>query len=151
MSKEKKSKPVKIAIVISRFNKEITDGLLKGALIVLTNNNIEDKNTDIIYCPGAFEITLTAKKLCETKKYSAVICLGAVIKGETAHFEYISYSVTHGILQLNLEYGIPVTYGVLTCYTEEQAAKRSGDDSENKGAEAASAALEMIGLIKEIG
>lgn len=151
MSKVKKEKPVRIAIVVSKFNKEVTDGLLKGALQVLTENGIEDKDTDIVFCPGAFEIPLTAKMLCDTKKYKAVICLGAVIKGETAHFEYISFAVTQGIAQLNLEYGIPVTFGVLTCYTDEQAEKRSGDNAENKGAESAQAALEMIKIIREIG
>ncbi len=150
MSKQKKIKPLKIAIVVSKFSKEISEGLLKGALTVLTKNKIEDKNIDILYCPGAFEITLTAKKLGETKKYAAVICLGAVIKGETAHFEFISYSVIQGILQLNLEYGIPVTFGVLTCYTHEQAVNRSSDNPDNKGAEAANAALEMIGMLKGI-
>ena len=150
MGKEKKEKSVRIAIVVSRFNKEVTDGLLKGALHVLTQNNIEDKDIDIVYCPGAFEIPLAAKTLCETKKYKAVICLGAVIKGETAHFEYISFAVTEGIAKLNLEYGIPVTFGVLTCYNDEQAEKRSADNAENKGAESANAAIEMIKIIKEI-
>jgi len=148
--KEKKEKPARFAIVVSRFNKEVTDGLLKGALAELTKNNVEDKDIDIVYCPGAFEIPLTAKTLCEVKKYKAIICLGAVIKGETAHFEYISFAVTQGIAQLNLEYGVPVTFGVLTCYTDEQAEKRSGENAENKGAESAIAALEMIKIIREI-
>jgi len=151
MSKEKKEKSTRIAIVISRFNKEVTDGLLKGALTVLVENNIEDKDTDIFYCPGAFEIPLTTMKLCETKKYKAVICLGAVVKGETAHFEFISFAATQGIAQINLEFGIPVAFGILTCYNDEQAAKRSADNSENKGAEAAHAALDMIKILKEIG
>ena len=151
MSKEKKEKQFRIAVVVSRFNKEVNDGLLKGALKTLVENNIDDENTDIFYCPGVFEIPLTAKKACETKKYKAVICLGSVIKGETAHFEFISFAATQGIAQLNLEYGIPVTFGVLACYNDEQAAKRSGDNAGNKGSEAASAALDMIKLIKEIG
>jgi 6,7-dimethyl-8-ribityllumazine synthase len=90
---------------------------------------------------------LTAKTLLKKKKYDAIICLGAVIKGETAHFEYISYAVTQGILQLNLQSGVPVTFGVLTCYNDEQALKRSSSDGENKGREAAMAALEMISII----
>jgi 6,7-dimethyl-8-ribityllumazine synthase len=150
MGKEKKRKSGKIAIAASRFNKEITEGLLNGALAVLHENNFDQKDVKIVYCPGAFEIPLTAKQLCQTGKYCGIICLGAVIKGETAHFEYISDAVTRGILQLNLEFGIPVSFGVLTCYTDEQALKRSGSDAENKGAEAANAVLEMIKLLKEI-
>jgi 6,7-dimethyl-8-ribityllumazine synthase len=146
----KKQKKNKIAIVVSKFNSEITEGLLKGALLELNKNSYSEKDIYIVSCPGAFEITITAKKLCMSKKYAAVICLGAVIKGQTAHFEFIAYAVTHGIMQLNFEYDTPVIFGVLTCYTEEQALKRSSNDEENKGAEAARAALEMIGLLKSI-
>lgn len=146
----KKHKQKKIAIVVSKFNSEITDGLLNSALQVLKENNFSDKDIRVVTCPGAFEITFLARKLCESKKYDAVICSGAVIKGQTAHFEFISYAVTHGILQLNLECDIPVIFGVLTCYTEEQASKRSGNDENNKGAEAARAAMEMIVLSNTI-
>jgi 6,7-dimethyl-8-ribityllumazine synthase len=118
MAKDKKKKSGKLAIVASRFNKEITDGLLSGALEVLTANGYEEKDIPVIYCPGAFEIPLTAKRLCESGKYCGIICLGAVIKGETAHFEYISQAVTQGIAELNLEFDIPVSFGVLTCYTD---------------------------------
>jgi 6,7-dimethyl-8-ribityllumazine synthase len=140
----------KIAIVVSKFNNEITEGLLNGALQVLNSNDFSEKDIRIVSCPGAFEISFMARKLCESKKYDAVICLGAVIKGQTAHFEFISYAVTHGILQLNLECDVPVIFGVLTCYTDEQALKRSGADENNKGAEAARAALDMIELTKTI-
>ena len=155
MAKEKKKKsekktPGNIAIIVSSFNEEVTSGLLKGALDYLHENNFDDKNINVIHTPGAFEIPLTAKHLCMTGKYCGVICLGAVIKGETAHFEYISNAVTNGIMTLNLEYNMPVTYGVLTCYTEDQALKRSSNDANNKGREAASAVLEMIKLLKEI-
>ncbi|MCI0449029.1 MAG: 6,7-dimethyl-8-ribityllumazine synthase [Chlorobi bacterium] len=150
MAKDKKRKSGKIAIVVSNYNKLVTEGLLKGALEVIKESDFDEKDLKIIYCPGAFEIPLTAKHLCESGKYCAVICLGAVIKGETAHFDYISDAVTRGILQLNLEFGIPVTFGVLTCYTEEQAIKRSSNDAENKGREAAQTAIEMIKLLKEI-
>ncbi len=139
-----KNKKTKIAIVVSSFNQEVTGGLLNGALKELQQNGIGEKSVKVIHTPGAFEIPLIAKKLCRSKKYDAVVCLGAVIKGETAHFEYISYAVTRGIMQLNLDYDIPVIFGVLTCYTDEQAVKRSSDDENNKGAEAAKAALEMI-------
>ena len=150
MSKKKKSSSIKIAVVISRFNEEVTGGLLNGALEALKENYINDKSVNIVSCPGAFEIPLTVKTLLKKKKYDAVICLGAVIKGETAHFEYISYAVTKGIMQLNLESGIPVIFGILTCYNEEQALKRSSDNADNKGREAAIAAIDMIKLLKEI-
>jgi 6,7-dimethyl-8-ribityllumazine synthase len=150
MAKDKKKKSGKLAIVASRFNKEITDGLLSGALEVLTANGYEEKDIPVIYCPGAFEIPLTAKRLCESGKYCGIICLGAVIKGETAHFEYISQAVTQGIAELNLEFDIPVSFGVLTCYTDEQARVRSNNGAENKGKEAAEAVLEMVNLLKTI-
>lgn len=145
MGKKKKSTK-KIAIVASNFNKEITDGLLGGALNTLKENGYDEEKITIIHCPGAFEIPFTAKKICESKKYSVVICLGAVIRGETAHFEYISASVTSGIAKLNLEYDIPVIFGVLTCFTDEQAIARSSNNPDNKGDEAALAAIEMMKL-----
>lgn len=150
MGKEKKkaNKSSRIAIVVSKFNEEISKGLLNGAVTVLEQSGIQDYK--IVYCPGAFEIPLTALKLCRTKEYGAVVCLGAVIRGETAHFEFISSAVTSGIAKLNLEYGIPVTFGVLTCFTDEQAVKRSSNDEHNKGREAATAAMEMMKLLKEI-
>lgn len=150
MAKQKKNKPGNIAIVVSKFNEEVTGGLLKGALKFLDENNFEEKNINVISVPGAYEIPLTAKQLCMTGKYCGIICLGAVIKGETAHFEYISNAVSNGIMSLNLEYSMPVSFGVLTCYTDEQALKRSTDDEHNKGREAASAVLDMIKLLKEI-
>lgn len=150
MAKNKKKKDARIAIVVSRFNEEVTGGLLKGAIGCLTENGYEEKDLKIVYCPGAFEIPLTAKHLCRSGKYCGIICLGAVIKGQTAHFEYISHAVTQGIMLLNVEFEIPVSYGVLTCYTDEQAAKRSSDDAHNKGREAAGAVLDMIKLLKDI-
>ncbi len=150
MAKSKKKKSGRIAIVVSRFNEEVTGGLLKGAIEALSENKYIEKDYTVVYCPGAFEIPLTAKHLCQCGKYCGIICLGAVIKGETAHFEFISYAVTHGLMQLNLEYGIPVSFGVLTCYNDEQAVKRSSADAHNKGHEAASAVIDMISLIKTI-
>ena len=150
MGKTKRSKSGKIAVIVSRFNEKVSGGLLNGALGYLREIEFEEKNISVFYCPGAFEIPLTAKHLCQTGKYCGIICLGAVIKGETAHFEYISEAVTSGLVQLNLEFGIPLTFGVLTSYTEEQAIMRSSDDQHNKGREAASAAVEMIKLLKEI-
>ena len=142
--KQEKSKRKKIAVVVSQFNGEVTEGLLSGALDELKSRGVDEKDIFVYRTPGAFEIPLMAKKLCESKKFSAVICLGAVIKGETAHFEYISEAVTHGIMQVSLECGMPVGFGVLTAYTDEQAMERSKPGEGNKGAEAARAALEMI-------
>lgn len=150
MAKGKKKRSGRLAIAVSRFNEEVTSGLLSGALKELVKNGFDENDVTVVKCPGAFEIPLTAKALCKSGKYCAVICLGAVIKGETAHFEYISYAVTQGIMQLNLEYGIPVTFGVLTSYSDEQALARSADGDGNKGAEAAAAAIEMVGLLKNI-
>lgn len=152
MGKDKKNKnrEPKFAIVVSKFNEEITSGLLKGAMKVFDEQDFSDKNIKVVHCPGAFEIPLVAKTLIESKRYDSVICLGAVIRGETAHFEFISSAVTSGIARLNLDYNIPVTFGVLTCFTDEQAMKRSSDDENNKGSEAALAAIETLKLIKEI-
>ncbi len=145
-----KKNKFRIAIVASKFNADISKGLLSGALKILKKHGITEKRIRVFHCPGSFEIPLTAKTLCGTGKYNAVICLGAVIKGETAHFEYISNVVSNGIAKLNLEYNIPVTFGVLTCYTKAQAVKRSSSDENNKGAEAALAALQMLELLNSI-
>ena len=150
MAKSKKKRSGNIAIVVSRFNPEVTTGLLKGAMETLMANGFKEENITILHVPGAFEIPLAAKQLCHSGKYCGVICLGAVIKGDTAHFEYISESVAHGLMKLNLEMDIPVSFGVLTCYNDEQSVKRSADDEHNKGREAASAVIEMIALLKEI-
>lgn len=148
--KSQKKKSGRIAIIVSRFNSEVTGGLLNGALSALQNAGYDEKDYRIIEVPGAFEIPLTAKQLCLSGKYCGIICLGAVIKGETAHFEYISYAVTKGIANLTLEYSIPISFGVITTYNDEQAEKRSRDDEHNKGAEAAKSTLEMIDLLKTI-
>jgi 6,7-dimethyl-8-ribityllumazine synthase len=150
MAKAKKKKSGNIAIVLSRFNPEVTNGLLKGAMDILKSNDYKEENITILSVPGAFEIPLAAKQLCLSGKYCGVICLGAVIKGDTAHFEYISEAVAHGLMKLNLEMDIPVSFGVLTCYNDEQAIKRSSDDEHNKGREAADAVIRMIKLLKEI-
>lgn len=150
MAKSKKKRSGNIAIVVSRFNPEVTTGLQKGAMETLMANGFKEENITILNVPGAFEIPLAAKQLCRSGKYCGVICLGAVIKGDTAHFEYISESVAFGLMKLNLEMDIPVSFGVLTCYNDEQAEKRSADDEHNKGREAASAVLEMISLLKDI-
>jgi 6,7-dimethyl-8-ribityllumazine synthase len=141
---------LKIAIITSRFNPEVTEGLLQGALQFLKENHIESGESDIFYSPGAFEIPLLAQKLAQTGRYSGIICLGCVIKGDTAHFEFISLGATIGIMQSMLKTEIPITFGILTTYTDEQALARSRSNSENKGREAASACLENIRTLAKI-
>ena len=138
------------AVVVSRFNQEITMSLLAGTKEYLRENRIEVPDHNVFMAPGAFEIPLIAQKLARTKKYDGVICLGAVIKGDTAHFEFISLAATIGIQQASLETGVPITFGILTTYTEEQAIARSKSNSENKGREAAAACLESCLLLDEI-
>jgi 6,7-dimethyl-8-ribityllumazine synthase len=140
---------MKFAIIVSRFNSEVTDGLLHGAKKFLAEKNIEQKSEDIFYAPGAFEIPLMAKKLAQSKKYNGVICLGCVIKGDTAHFEYISLASTMGIVQTMLETEVPIAFGILTTYTDEQAFVRSRDDAHNKGQEAANACFELATFLKK--
>lgn len=149
-NKKKKKASGRIAIIVSKFNPEVTGGLLKGALNTLTASGMNEKDIRVIDCPGAFEIPLIAKQLCRSGKYCGIICLGAVIKGDTAHFEYISNAVTNGIASLTLEYNTPISFGVLTCYNDEQAVKRSSNDEHNKGIEAAKAVTEMIALLKTL-
>ena len=152
-----KIKDYRIAIVVSKFNEVVTSNLLSGAKEALKQNQIKEKNIKIYYTPGAFEIPLTLKKLCKKKgaeKFDGIIALGCVIKGETAHFEYISNEVSHSIAQLNLEYEIPIAFGVLTCYTPEQAFARCEmepcNEDTNKGYESGLAVLDMIKTIKNI-
>jgi 6,7-dimethyl-8-ribityllumazine synthase len=141
---------MRFAIVVSRFNEDVTQGLLKGALGYLKRKKSKTTEKDVFYAPGAFELPLLAQALLKTKKYDGVICLGCVIKGDTMHFEYISLAATMGILQAGLGAGKPVTFGVLTTLTEEQAVARSRDDRENKGIEAAAACWETASLLRSI-
>lgn len=140
----------KIGIVVSRFNEFITSKLLSGCLDALKRHGVEEENIDIAWVPGAFEMPLVAQKMA-AKNYEAVICLGAVIRGATPHFEYVSAEVTKGIAQTSLTIGKPIIYGVITADTLEQAIERAGTKAGNKGADAALTAIEMINLIKEIG
>jgi 6,7-dimethyl-8-ribityllumazine synthase len=144
----------RIGIVVSRFNTPITDKLLKGVQQALTEKEIPESNIDIYHVPGAFEIPLMLKKLCAIKKYDGLISLGCVIKGETAHFEYICNSVSNLINSISCEFEIPIGFGVLTCYTAEQAYERSLDDpinaERNKGYESAATVLEMIDNLKKL-
>lgn len=138
----------KFAIVTSRFNDFITDKLVGGAVDALLRSGAIDSDIDIIKVPGAFEIPLVAKKMAEIKKYNAVICLGAVIRGSTPHFDYISAEVTKGVAMVGLETGIPVIFGVITVDTIEQAIERAGTKAGNKGWSAAVSAIEMANLIE---
>jgi 6,7-dimethyl-8-ribityllumazine synthase len=140
----------RFAVVVSRFNSFITERLLAGALEALAQNGARLDDISVVWVPGSFEIPLTAKKLAVSKKYDAIICLGALLRGETPHFEYISSAVTNGIASVGLETGLPVIFGVLTCNTVEQATDRTGLKSGNKGYEAAMAAIEMVQVMKNI-
>ncbi len=141
---------LKFGIVVSRFNEFITNKLLGGALDTLRRNNAEDNNITVVWVPGSFEIPAMAKKLADSEAYDAVICLGAVIRGATPHFEYVSAEVSKGIASLSLSSGIPVIYGVLTTDTLEQAIERAGTKSGNKGSDAAFSAIEMSNLYKQV-
>lgn len=140
----------KFAIVVSRWNQFIVHKMLDGALDALRRHNTLEDDITIVYCPGAFEIPLITKKLALTKKYDAVIALGAVIRGSTPHFDYIANEVTKGIANVNLETGVPCILGVLTTDTIEQAIERAGSKSGNKGFESAVSAIEMVSLIEAI-
>jgi 6,7-dimethyl-8-ribityllumazine synthase len=145
------SKNYKFAIIISRFNELISKKLLDGALDGLLRHEVSEKDITIIWVPGAFEIPMVALKAALTKKYDAVICLGALIRGATPHFEYISSEVTKGIAQVGMQTGLPAIYGILTTDTIEQAIERAGTKGGNKGFNAATAAVEMVNLYKELG
>ena len=134
----------KIAIIVSRFNEEVTSGLLKGAIAYLGENGVSIAEEQIFSAPGAFEIPLIAQTLANSGKVDGVVCLGCVIKGDTAHFEYISLAATTGLMNASLATGVPLTFGILTTYNDEQAIVRSRDDAHNKGREAAAACLESL-------
>ena len=141
---------LRFGLVISRFNEFITRRLLNGAQDALLRHGVSQENIDVAWVPGSFEIPLIAKKLAETKRYDAVICLGAVIRGGTPHFEYIASEVTKGIAKVGLETGLPVIYGVITADSLEQAIERAGTKEGNKGFEAAVNAIEMVNLTRSI-
>lgn len=140
----------KIAIVAGRFNEIITNKLLGGAIDAFKRHGGDENNIDLAWVPGSFEIPLVAKKMSESKKYDAVICLGAVIRGATAHFEMVANETTKGIAAASLQTGVPVIFGVLTTDNIEQAVERAGSKAGNKGFEAVTTAIEMINLMKQI-
>jgi 6,7-dimethyl-8-ribityllumazine synthase len=144
------SENFKIGIVASRFNDFVVGRLIDGALDGLKRHNVKDENITLAKVPGAFEIPVAAKKMAESKKFDAIICLGAVIRGATSHYDYVCNEVSKGIAQVSLESGVPVLFGVLTTENIEQAVERSGSKAGNKGTECALAAIEMIQLLKQL-
>ena len=140
----------RFAVVVSRFNDEVTTGLLEGALDTLEQAEVSSDDITIVRVPGAFEIPLMAMRLAETGQFDAVITIGCLIKGDTMHFEYIAAACSQGILEASTATGVPIAFGVLTTLTEEQAAARSIPGPENKGREAALAAIEMATLLRQI-
>ncbi len=144
-------KGLKFGLVVSRFNEFITKKLLEGAQDALLRHGVGEEDIEVAWVPGSFEIPLIAKKLAQTERYDAVICLGAVVRGGTPHFEYIAAEVSKGIAKVGLETGLPVIYGVITADTLEQAIERAGTKEGNEGFRAAASAIEMANLVKSIG
>ncbi|MBW1973528.1 MAG: 6,7-dimethyl-8-ribityllumazine synthase [Spirochaetes bacterium] len=144
------AKGLRFGMVVSRFNSFITDRLLEGAMDALLRNGADEENIEIFKVPGSFEIPITAKKLIKSGNFDAIICLGAVIKGDTPHYEYIATEVTKGIAQISLEHLVPVAFGVITTDNLEDAIERAGTKGGNKGYDAAITAIEMANLFKEL-
>lgn len=142
---------IKIGIVASRFNEFIVSKLIGGADDALRRHNVKEENVDLAWVPGAFEIPLLASKMAQSGKYDAILCLGAVIRGSTDHYEYVANEVTKGIAAVSLKTGVPVMFGVLTCDNLEQAIERAGSKVGNKGFEAAVSAIETVNVIKSLG
>ncbi|MFQ5900007.1 MAG: 6,7-dimethyl-8-ribityllumazine synthase [Thermodesulfobacteriota bacterium] len=145
------AKGLKFALLVGRFNDFISDRLKEGALDTLLRSGADAKDIAIVKVPGSFEMPMIARKLAEGKEYDAIVCLGAVIRGSTPHFEYVSAEVSKGISKVSLETGVPVAFGVITADTLEQAIERAGTKSGNKGKDAALSAIEMVNLLKKIG
>jgi 6,7-dimethyl-8-ribityllumazine synthase len=144
------SKGLKIGIVVSRFNEMITEGLLAGALDTLKEAGVADEDITLVRVPGSFEISLAAQRLAQTEKLEAIVCLGAVIRGETPHFDYICLQASNGVREVALKYDLPVTFGIITADTVEQALARADVEDRNKGSEAAISAVEMANLMKDL-
>ena len=140
----------KFAIVISRFNEFITSRLLSGAQDCFERHGVAAKDVDVVWVPGSFEIPVTALRIAQTRRYDAVVCLGAVIRGQTPHFDYIAAEVSKGVAQVAMASGVPAIFGVITSDTIEQAVERAGTKSGNKGADAAASAIEMADLLRQL-
>ncbi len=141
---------MKMGIVAARFNEFITSKLIGGAVDGLTRHGVEDDNIDLAWVPGAFEIPVVAKKMAESRKYDAIICVGAVIRGSTSHYDYVCSEVSKGIAQVSLASGIPVMFGVLTTDNIEQAIERAGTKAGNKGYDCALGAIEMANVLGQV-
>jgi len=142
---------LRFALVVSRFNSFITERLLEGALDSLRRKGVKEEDLTVVRVPGAWEIPLVARRLAQAKGHDAVICLGAVIRGSTPHFDYVAAEVSKGIAMVSLETGVPMAFGILTTDTLEQAIERAGSKAGNKGYAAAEAAIEMVNLLRELG
>jgi 6,7-dimethyl-8-ribityllumazine synthase len=142
--------PGRFAVVAARFNAVVVDALVAGALDALRRHGVADDAIDVVRVPGSFEIPLVAQRLASGRKYAAVVCLGAVIKGDTDHYDHVAAAAAHGIAQAALATGVPVVFGVLTCDTLEQAVNRAGGKAGNKGFEAAVTAVEMVNLLRKL-
>ena len=144
------AKGMKVAIVVARFNEFITSKLMGGAVDCLVRHECADEDITVVWVPGAFEVPLAAKKLAATGKYDAIICLGAVIRGATPHFDYVCAEASKGIAQVSMEYSLPVAFGILTTENIQQAVERAGTKAGNKGVDAAMTVIEMHNLFKNI-
>ena len=145
------AKGMKIALVVSRFNNFFTDKLLAGAFDCLVRHGADESTLEVAYVPGSFEIPVVAARLAKMKRYDAIICLGAVIRGDTPHFDFVAAEASKGIARLGMDADIPVIYGLITADTLEQAVERSGTKAGNKGWDAAQTAIEMVNLYRNIG
>ena len=143
-------KGLKFGIVVARFNEFITNKLLSGALDTLRRHEADENNIDVAWVPGAFEIPIVAKKMAASGKYDAVLCLGAVIRGSTTHYDYVCNEVSKGVAQVGLQTGVPTIFGVVTTENIEQAIERAGTKAGNKGSDAAMAAMEMASLLAKV-
>jgi len=138
------------AVVVGRFNRFVTENLLKGALDTLNRHGVSDENITVAWVPGAYEIPLATQRLAASQKYAAIIAVGAVIRGGTPHFDYVAGECTKGLATVSLKYNIPIAFGVLTVDTIEQAIERAGTKAGNKGVDAALSAIEMLSLLRQI-
>ncbi|MCL6501064.1 MAG: 6,7-dimethyl-8-ribityllumazine synthase [Pirellulales bacterium] len=148
---EQRAPAGKLAIVVSRYNQAVTSRLLSGALETLAAHGVPDQAVDVAWVPGAFELPLAASRMAHTRRYQAIICLGAVVRGETTHDQHINRAVSLELARLAAATGLPVLFGLLTCESLEQAFQRAGGSAGNKGSECALAALEMISLLEKLG
>lgn len=140
----------KFAVIVSRFNEFVTGKLLGGCMDCLTRHGVSQDQVEVYWSPGAFEIPVLAQRLAQTRRFAAVICLGAVIRGGTDHYQYVAAEVSKGVAQAGMSTGVPCIFGVLTCDTVEQAIDRAGAKAGNKGSDAAAAAIEMVNLLSQI-